>query len=113
MSGSVANGQSAVCWVVVSADGRTAYAANTGSGTLSTFSIGRSGALTLVNATAGATGAGSTPGDLGLSGGDRFLYVRSGATNSISVFATGDDGAITSIATVTGLPTGANGIAVR
>ncbi len=113
VSGSVANGQSAVCWVVVSSDGRTAYAANTGSGTLSTFSIGRSGALTLVNATAGATGAGSTPGDLGLSSDDRFLYVRSGATNSISVFATGNDGAITNIATVTGLPTGANGIAVR
>lgn len=113
VSASVPNGQSAVCWVVVSADGRTAYAANTGSRTVSTFALGGSGTLSLLNATAGNTGAGSTPGDLGLSRGDRFLYVRSGATNSISIFATGANGALTPVATQAGLPTGANGIAVR
>jgi 6-phosphogluconolactonase len=113
VTGSVVNGQSAVCWIAVSSDGRTAYAANTGSGTVSTFAIGRSGALTLLNATAAGTGAGSSPSDLGLSSGDRFLYVRSGATNSIAIFATGDDGVLAPVTTQTGLPTGANGIAVR
>ncbi len=112
-TGSAPNGQSAVCWIVVSSDGRTAYAANTGSGTVSTFNIARSGTLSLTSATAGSTGVGSTPSDLSLSDGDRFLYVRSGATNSIAIFATGANGTLSLVDTVTGLPTGANGIVAR
>lgn len=110
---SVANGQSAVCWITVSSDGRTAYAANTGSGTISTFSIARSGALSLISATAGATGLGSSPGDMALSSGDRYLYVRSNATQSIVIFATGPNGALTLVDTVSDLPAGTNGIAAR
>ncbi len=113
VTASLANGGSAVCWIVVSSDGQTAYAANTGSSTVSTFNIASSGVLSLTAAVAGATGVGSTPSDLGLSSGDRFLYVRSGATNSIIVFATGPNGVLTPVATTTGLPTGSNGIAVR
>lgn len=113
VTGSVANGGSAVCWIVVSRDGRTAYAANTGSGTVSTFALGSSGALSLINPTAGAVGAGSSPSDMGLSDGARFLYVRSGATNAIVAFETGANGTLTPLQTLTGIPTGANGIAVR
>jgi 6-phosphogluconolactonase (cycloisomerase 2 family) len=113
VTGSVHNGASAVCWIVVSADGSTAYAANTGSGTISTFSIGRSGSLALTAATAGATGTGSSPGDMALSRGDRFLYVRSGATNSIVIFATGANGELTPVDTQAGLPNGTNGLAAR
>ncbi|MES3032374.1 MAG: beta-propeller fold lactonase family protein [Gemmatimonadota bacterium] len=113
VTASVSNAQSAVCWIVVSGDGRTAYAANTGSGTVSTFALGLAGALSLINPTAGAVGAGSSPSDMGLSDGDRFLYVRSGATNAIVAFETGENGTLTAVQTLTGVPTGANGIAVR
>ncbi len=113
VSASIPNGASAVCWIVVSSDGRTAYAANTQSSTVSTFGIAQGGALTLTAATAGVTGSGSAPADMGLSNGDRYLYVRSGGTNSISIFATDANGALSPVATTTGLPAGANGIAVR
>ena len=113
VSASLANGGSAVCWIVVSSDGKTAYAANTGSQTVSTFNIARNGALSLTAAVAGSVGAGTAPSDLSLSAGDRFLYVRSGATNSIAIFATGSNGTLTPVATTAGLPAGANGIAAR
>lgn len=113
VSASVATGQSAVCWISITADGRTAYATNAGSKTVSSFAIGRGGALTLLDGAAGRTGAASAPSDMALSRGDRFLYVRSGADNTITVFATGQAGALAPVATVTGLPAGANGIAAR
>jgi 6-phosphogluconolactonase len=113
ISGSVGTGQSAACWIAVMSDGRFAYSANTGSGTVTGFSVARNGRLQILSAggATGTTGAGSGPADLDFSTGSRFLYVRNGGNNTISVFSVGEDGSLTPVATVAGLPPGTTGLA--
>jgi 6-phosphogluconolactonase (cycloisomerase 2 family) len=113
ITGAVAAFQAAPCWLVTSKDGRFAYTANTGSGTVSGFTVGNDGSLTLLTpggATA-STGAGSRPADESFTRDGDYLYVRSGGTNTISAFAMNDDGSLTGAGTTTGLPVGAAGIA--
>lgn len=113
VSASVPNGQSAVCWITITGDGRTAFASNTASGTVSSYAVARAGGLALIAATAGDTGAGSGPTDMALSRDERYLYVRNGGNQTISIFATGDNGALTLVDTMSDVPRGANGIAAR
>jgi 6-phosphogluconolactonase (cycloisomerase 2 family) len=88
--------QAAPCWVVVTRDGRFAYTANAGSGSVSGFSVAASGALTLITpgGATGDVGQGSTPLDMGLSRDGRFLYVLEGATGNVAAFAVGRDGTL-------------------
>jgi 6-phosphogluconolactonase len=110
VSGSVSLlGQKAPCWLVTTNDGRYAFTANAGSGTIGSFSIAPDGVLTLLNPTAGTIGA---PLDLGMSPDSKFLYVREG-TGSVAGFQVEQDGSLTPLGSVTGLPVGADGIAVR
>lgn len=113
ISGAVQAFQAAPCWLVTSKDGRFAYTANTGSGTISGFTVGDDGSLTLLTpggATA-STGSGSRPADESFARNGDYLYVRSGGTNTISAFALGEDGSLTGVGTTPGLPVGAAGIA--
>jgi 6-phosphogluconolactonase (cycloisomerase 2 family) len=112
ISGAVATGQAAPCWLVTSKDGRYAYTANGGSGTISGFAIGDGGTLTLltpggVNASLGAT---SHPLDEAVTK-DGFLYNLTDGLHTISGFAIGGDGSLTSAGSMPGLPVGAAGIA--
>ena len=111
VSGSVANGESAVCWIATTRDGRFAIATNTNSNTINTYAVTRDGALTFVTGSVTATGMGPT--DLALSRADRYLYVRNGGSNSISILMPESDGSFTTLGTVDGLPKGANGMAAR
>ena len=88
--------QLAPCWVVVTRDGRFAYTANAGSGSVSGFAVAADGALSLITpgGVTGDVGQGSTPLDMGLSRDNRFLYVLEGATGTIAAFAVGRDGAL-------------------
>jgi 6-phosphogluconolactonase len=86
VSGSVALGQKAPCWLATTNDGRYAYTANAGSGTIGSFSIARDGMLSLLNRT--AAGAIDSPLDLGLSTDSKFLYLRQG-TGAVSGFSSG------------------------
>ena len=56
ITGPLGAGETAACWVSVTDNGRYAYVSNTGSGTVSSFAIGRDGSLTLLDATAGTPG---------------------------------------------------------
>ena len=98
------NGQAAPCWLIATTNGRFAYTANAGSGTISGYSIGTNG-MTLINAggVTGSTGAGSTPLDLDLSRGDRYLYVLESGAGRIGAFAVGPDGGLTALAGIGGL----------
>lgn len=111
-SGAVPTTQAAPCWVVISENGRNAYTTNTGSGTVSRFSIGTAASLTLVEAVAGATGAGSSPQDADFTPGGRFLYVRN-VGGSVSGFRVTDDGALEHIGNFGPIPTFASGIVAR
>ena len=64
VSRSVADGQTAPCWVAVTGDGRWALTTNAHSGTISAYEVAVDGALTLGPTT--ATGDSSTPLDSGL-----------------------------------------------
>ena len=113
VSGPVGDGQAAACWLVVPQDGNYAFVANAGTGTISSYSVAPNGVLTLLQAIAGSTGAGSAPTDMTLSNNGQFLYVRAGGSGSVVGFRIGAGGALTSIGAVPGVPSGSQGIAAR
>jgi len=108
----LADTQTAACWLVTSKNGRFAYTANTGSGTISSYVVSEGGRLSLLRTVAGSTGNGSIPTDMAVSGNGRFLYVRNG-NGTVSGFRIESDGSLTLITTVPGVPDGAQGIAAR
>jgi len=99
------NGQAAPCWLIATTNGRFAFTANAGSGTISGYSVGEKGVLRLLvpSGISGSTGAGSTPLDLDLSRGDRYLYVLESGSGRIGAFAVGDNGALSALAGIGGL----------
>ena len=108
VTGPVADGRTAPCWVVVTRDGRHAFTSNAHDGTLSSYAIARDGALTLENGLAASIGSASAPTDMGLD--DGFLYVRDGGTHAIEVFRVGADASLVSIGAFGALPGSANGL---
>ena len=115
VTGSLGTTESSACWLVVSKDGRFAYAANTGSNTVTGYAIGQDGTLTLLDAD-GVTGPGADagPADIGLSQDGQFLYVLTRGTNSVTGFERRtSDGSLERASVVDGLPVGAVGLAVR
>ena len=112
-SGSVADTQTAPCWIVITDDGRLAFASNTASATISSYTLAANGDLALAKAIAGNTPAGGAPIDMALSSYDRFLYVINSAQGSVSAFAVGADGSLASLPGVTGLPLSAQGIVAQ
>jgi 6-phosphogluconolactonase len=114
ISGSVANSQTASCWVVIPNNGKTAFVSNTGSGTLSSYRINPGdGSLTLLNPTAADTGMGSAPIDMDLSANSRLLFVLLAGSQSVASFRVQKNGNLTPIDTAGGLPLGAQGIAAK
>ena len=86
-------GQAATCWVARA--GRYFYASNAGSGSVSGYTVGDSGALTALGNT--KTDAGTV--DASAAGG--FLYVQTGAAGIVDEFAVGSGGALRSLGSVT------------
>jgi hypothetical protein len=66
--------------------------------------------LTLLNPTAGATGA--SPVDMALTNSGLFLYALAGGGHNISGFAVQSDGSLVAAGTA-GVPAGAAGLAAR
>jgi 6-phosphogluconolactonase len=103
------DGQTAACWVVVTKNGRYVYTTNTGSANVSSYSIGRDGAVSLLQGAAGGTG--STPIDEAIA--KKFLYTLDSGGQDVSGFQIGHDGSLTPVGGATGLPAGAVGLAAR
>ena len=104
---SVHNGQAATCWAVF-ARGRL-FVSNTGSNTLSAYSVGGDGSLTHDGVLA-TTGAG--PIDSAVTGDERYLYVQVAGAGTIEGYRIGRDGSLRLVETETGLPAfdGTNGM---
>lgn len=116
VSPAVPTTETAACWAAVSNDGRFVYVTNTGSSSISGFSISRpNGRIELLDAdgATASTGAGSAPIDLAFSGNGRFLYALSAGTWTISALRVNEHGELSPVGTTTGLPAGANGLAAR
>lgn len=113
ISGSVPTTETAACWVIVTRNGRFAYTTNTGSGSISGYSINHNGQLTLLDADGrtAVTGAGSAPIDLALSL-DNVLYSLDSGDHKISAFQVHADGSLEPLGSVPAPPT-ANGLAAR
>lgn len=111
ISSAVATTQTAACWVVISKDGKYAYDTNTGSGSISSFTIGEDGSLTLLDPQAGLTGEGSSPIDMDITSDGRFL-VALGANGTITGFEVKSDGSLVQVGQVN-VPMGSVGLAAR
>jgi 6-phosphogluconolactonase (cycloisomerase 2 family) len=115
ISAPVGSGQIAVCWIKVS--GHNVYTANYLSNDLSSYTVDRTGSLSLNNPTAGGATSGTlvTPIDMTLSSDGQFVYQISPGNGTVVPFAiTNSTGAITQLPAVSdglGAGTGQQGIA--
>ncbi len=102
-----ADQQTAPCWVEISHDGRYLFAVNTGSGSLSRYSITPRGTLRLLGSTpVRGTAVGAV--DARLSPGGRTLYLDEAAVGAVAAFAVHRGGTLTELASSpTPLPAGA------
>lgn len=112
VSAAVPTTQGAACWIAVTPDGRHAFSANAASSTVSSFSIARSGAMTLLNAQAALMpGAGAL--DMAVSPDGSQLHVFGSRTpQSLFTYAI-DDGALTLLGTSVGPVSSAAGLAAN
>jgi 6-phosphogluconolactonase (cycloisomerase 2 family) len=105
VSASESTHQAATCWLVVTKDGRFAFAVNSASGSISAYAVAADGSLQPLSADgrSAVTGAGTAPIDLGLSRDGRFLYVLNAAAGGIGAFATDNQGGLATIPGASGL----------
>ena len=112
LSPSVGTTQTAACWVVVSDNGKYAYATNAGSGSISSYRIEKDGTVSLLEAQAGLTGEGSSPIDMAFSNNGQFLYALGANSDMISIFRVNQNGSLEALGSM-GVPAGAVGLAAR
>ncbi len=111
LAGPAPTNQSAACWVVATRSGRFAYTTNTGSGSVSGYSVAANGTPTLLNSDGITAVTGKGPIDAGFSFGDKFLFVLNSGDHTISAFSVRRDGSLSRVETTIGLPAGSNGLA--
>ena len=109
LSAAVPTGQRATCWLALSPDQTLAYVSNTASGSISSYRVAEDGKLTLLISVA-ATTVGN-PLDLTIDASGNYLSVLT-TEGSIETFRIdGISGSLSSIQTISGLPSGTNGLA--
>ena len=94
-----ADNQTAPCWLVVSHDGRRLYALNTGTGSVSSYSVAADGTLTLLASTplTDAAGGAITGTDVTVSNDDSTLYVNEAKNGTVGAYAINPDGSVTQL----------------
>jgi 6-phosphogluconolactonase len=107
ISPTVADSQTAACWVQLSGNGRFAFTTNTGSGTISSYRLGQDGSLSLLAAVAASPGA----GPIDMARGGRILFTLNAGAHTISTDAIRSQGQLEPGITAT-VPTGVVGLAV-
>ena len=112
IDGPVHAGQTAACWVVLTNNEKYAYATNTGSNTVSSFLAKGGDMISVLSAVAANTNIG-VPIDAALSNNSKFLYVLNSGTESITAMSVDNDGSLSFVQNVSGLPDGAVGLAAK
>lgn len=103
LSGSVHNGGTDTCWIVVTDDGQYAYTTSFfADGRISTYEIADDGGLTLLEGEEAFIGQGAS--DISPSLDSRYFYARNSFDGTVTGFRVGDDGSLTKIQTVSGTP---------
>jgi len=108
ITGDAATHQGAPCWVAITRNGEFAYTGNAGSGTITGFSVGHDGALTLLNPSGVSATVHAGAVDLALSRGSRMLYQLDGT--SINAFRVAADGQLAPLGSIA-KPAGSVGLA--
>lgn len=106
----------ATCWHVVTPNGQFVYTSNSGSATVSGFSVSASGVLTAIGGTiVGTNPSGSINLDMAITADGKFLYTLDSGTGSVSIFGIDEDGTLTNLGEAGGLSAaaGLNGIAAN
>jgi 6-phosphogluconolactonase (cycloisomerase 2 family) len=97
---------------VITRNEKYAFTTNTASDNLSTFNVNTStGSISVLHAIAATTAIG--PIDAALNNNSKFLYVLNSGSNSIGVYAVADNGSLSSVQTLPGVPAGATGLAAK
>jgi 6-phosphogluconolactonase (cycloisomerase 2 family) len=112
ITGAAATTETAACWIEITPDGRFAYTTNTGSGSITGFSISAGGALAALTADGktGVTGMGTQPLDMAHA--DGFLYALTPGDGGIHAFRVGSNGSLTALPGIRGaLPVSVTGLA--
>jgi 6-phosphogluconolactonase len=104
-------GELGICWAVVNSKETAVFATNTTSNTISSFGLADGAIKT--HFISQNLGPGFSPIDIALSTKDNFVYFLNAKSNQIKGYAV-SGGILTNIpgAEISGLPTGANGLAV-
>lgn len=110
IDGAIAAGQTAACWLATTPNGRMAFTADTPANAISSFSINRTGHLSLLNSKAALE---TRPTDLAVSPDDSVLYTLSGGEHHIGVYKIQNDGALQKLESLGTLPPGVTGLIVR
>jgi 6-phosphogluconolactonase (cycloisomerase 2 family) len=86
-SSPVANGQSGSCWAAITPNGKTLFSVNTGSGTVTSYSVGNGGALKVIQSVPIRDGAGAGNSvDATVSPDGQDLYVLESLTGGVAEF---------------------------
>lgn len=113
VSASVPTTETAACWVAVTGNGKFAYATNTGSASATGFEV-HDAALSILNADGRTGTTGTTPIDAAVSRNSQYLYTLNAGSHTISAFGVaGNDGSLSGVSVVGGLPASAVGLAAH
>lgn len=116
ISPSVPNGQGTSCWIAISPDDRYAYIGNNATSDISSYRLAPDGTLTLLESIAASRTPRGLPNDLAVArdGHLSFLYVLFSGTGEVGAYRINNNGSLTSLGAVGGLPVdaGAQGLAV-
>ena len=113
VSTSIKANQTAACWIAITANNKYAYAANTGSATITGFAIQPHGTLTLLESNGTAATTDATPADMAILG-NQLLFVLDGSVGKLGAYHIGKDGSLSPTSVATGLPlTHPAGLVVR
>jgi 6-phosphogluconolactonase (cycloisomerase 2 family) len=102
------DGQAALCWIT--RVGQYYYVSNTGSNTISGYTIGADGQPALIGATGVVASTEPGPIDSTSPPGTSFFYAETGG-GTVDEFSVASDGTLTPLGVVGGLPVGIEGIA--
>jgi 6-phosphogluconolactonase len=112
VSASIGDTRSEVCWAAVTKDGRYAYVTNFGDGTISSYSVGDDGSISLLERVAASTRLGEKGiRDEAITGDGQFLYALDADARRVYGWSVGDDGSLAPVGHSDGLPETVAGLA--
>ena len=113
ISASVPTTESSACWVVATNNGRFVFVSNTGSASISAYSVTQ-GSLSLLDPDGKSAQTGAAPGDNAVSQNSQNLYTLNGGAHTITSFDVSQStGTLTVAAPPLTVPVGVVGLAAK